>query len=185
MKSSRTGAWYNTKPMKMKKFWILILLAAGGIGFAQWKVTTSADEITGAISCYAISKSVKPLHELDFPYTGVISWIGFGTNNKKEWAYIGFSTAPNLVGGKIGNGYTTYSLRVRWDNNPGTMQFFQKWGSKFLHPLNYTKFIANLRRHKLFLIELHWFGQEDVYFRYSIAGAKQAIDQARAKCKKK
>lgn len=169
----------------MKMFWILMLLAAGSIGFAQWKVTTSVDEITGITSCYAISKSVKPVHKLDFPYTDVTSWIGIGVDPKEEWGYIGYSTAPNLVDGKIGDGYSTYNFRIRWDDNQGTILFIQEWGSKFLHPADDRNFIANLQKHKLFLIELHWFGQGNVYFRYPLAGAKQAIEQARAACKKK
>ncbi len=164
--------------------WLLIALAASGIAFAQWRVSTSVDQISGVKSCYAISPTVKPLQPLGFPYGDLVSWIGVGVKQQDEWGFIGFSQQPNLVNGEIGNGYHTYELRVRWDRTAGGMHVVQDWGSRFLHPVNDRSFIKDAETFKTLVIELKWYGQGSVYFRYPLSGAAKAIRRARAMCRK-
>lgn len=169
----------------MKRLLILValLVVGGNAAFAQWEVSSSIDEISGEKSCYAFSPSFGPTEQMGFPYSDVVSWIGVGINKDSEWAYFGFSTNPNLTGGKIGDGYKAFKIRGRWDDKQVTLDLTQKWGSKFLHVMDDRFFIRNLLTRKLLIIELDWYNEGNVYFKYDLSGAKEAIEKARAMCR--
>ncbi len=150
---------------------------------AQWTTSTSVDEMTGHTSAYAHSPKAKPTERMGFPYSDIQAWLGFGTDGVDEWAYVGFSTAPNLTGTNTQDGYDSFGTRVKWDDNLETVGFTQIWGSSFIHFQDYDGAIAKMISGNTVLVELKWYGEGKVYFRFPLSGSTAAIAKARAACK--
>ncbi|MEQ8227380.1 MAG: hypothetical protein RIA64_04800 [Rhodospirillales bacterium] len=149
----------------------------------QWKYFSSSDEMTGELNAFATSPSTPPTKPLVFPYHDVKGWLGFGCNHKREWAYIGFNIAPNLVDTKAqSGGYSTFSTRIRWDDDVQDVRMEQEWGSRFLQFQNDAAAIARMTKGQSVLLELRWHGSERTYFRFTLGGSAEAIKNARAGC---
>lgn len=149
----------------------------------QWRNTVSRDEMTGEVSAYAISPSASPTRPMAFPYNDVTGFLAFGCNGNSEWAYIGFSEEPNLTNQSIQDGYSSFRMRIKWDDEIETVQMTQPWGSRFLHFRSYAPAIAKMISSNTVLVELDWYGSGKTYFRFSLAGSSNAIARARASCR--
>ncbi len=148
-----------------------------------WGISTSTDEMSGEVSAYAISPYISPTHPMDFPYEDVEAWIGVGCSKANEWAYIGFSTAPNLVNTATQNGYDEISTRIKWDDSIQSVTLYQDWGDKFLRfSFNSADAINKLQTHSTLLLELEWYGEGNVYFNFPLSGALEGIRSIRSKC---
>ncbi|KPK80436.1 MAG: hypothetical protein AMS25_09100 [Gemmatimonas sp. SM23_52] len=166
---------------------LLLLLASSAPGAQgqQWTHFTSKDEMTGEIQAFATSPRTAPTRQLAFPYADVRGWLGFGCDGQDEWAYIGFTEAPNLTNTEPqSGGYSTFTARVRWDNDLQTMRMSQGWGERFLHFQSDATAVAKIAAAQTVLIELKWYGSGDVYFRFSLNGSADAIARAREACRK-
>ena len=150
---------------------------------AQWRITSSTDEMTGKKSVYALSPRVQSTRPMVSPYTGVTGQIGFGCSGQDEWVYVHFSEAPNLVGTETHDGYDIVRTRLRWDDSVVRGQFRQDWGERFLHFRPYDTAIEKIMAAGVLLVELPWYGSGDVYFRFSLAGSSDAISRARGQCR--
>ena len=77
----------------------LLLGVVAASAAAEWRVSTSTDEMTGESSWYTNSSCIGPRKPMAFPYSGVKSSIGYGCKDKggriSEWVYLSFSDAPN------------------------------------------------------------------------------------------
>ena len=161
-----------------------ILLLLENNAFA-WTSHSSKDKMTGEVSAYATSSFIKPLEDMSFPYQGTKSWIGFGCDKTgSEWAYIGFNKRPNLKNSKTRDGYNLVTERVKWDDTVISTQFIQSWGAKSLHFYDAPKAIQNISVRSSMLLELHWYGEKEVYFQHSLEGSSKAIEDARSICRK-
>jgi hypothetical protein len=60
----------------------------------------------------------------------------------------------------------------------------QEWGDRFLNFRSGGKAISNMLRANEALVELEWYRAGDIYFRFALDGAAQAIESAREKCQK-
>lgn len=149
----------------------------------QWRVSSSADQMTGERSVYASSRRVSPTASMGFPYNDAEAWLGFGCNGRSEWAYVGFSDQPNLIGTDTESGYDTFITRVKWDNNVRNTGFLQTWGESFIHFRNDGRAIANMIASSTVRVELSWYGEGQVYFDFSLDGSSAAIGQARGSCR--
>jgi len=162
----------------------LLLLVASSpppIQEQKWTHFTSRDEMTGEVSAYATSPRTAPTRRMDFPYADVRGWLAFGSNGKSEWAYIGFTEAPNLTNtSPQSGGYSTFSARVRWDDEMQYMRMTQEWGSRFLNFQSDKEAIEKMIAANTVLVELRWYGSESVYFQFSLNGSASAIANARA-----
>ena len=167
---------------------MVLLVACGGCSEITgilnpgWRVTTSVDEMTGARSAYATSPRVGPTERMDFPYGDTEAWMGFGCDRSSEWAYIGFSVAPNLVNDETQDGYSTSESRVRWDDRIEMTGFSQPWGETVLHFRLDAPAIANMQAANTALIEVAWYGQGTVLFEFSLRGSSAAIAEAGGTC---
>src|SRR5512138_2374109 len=75
----------------------------------QWDHRISRDEMTGVIEGYASSPSREPRRSLGFPYQEVRAWLGVGCDADSEWAYVGFTAAPNITDAEArSGGYSTF-----------------------------------------------------------------------------
>lgn len=150
---------------------------------ANWRVSSSTDEMTGETQNYAISDAVSTTRPMGFPYKDTKSWIGVGCDGKSEWVFIGFNKAPNISGDKNQNGWSLINTRFKWDNNIQNVNLSQTWGAKFIHFRgNDAPVIRKIQSSKKGLLELNWHGEGSVYFPYSFSGSSKAISTIRQKC---
>ena len=150
-----------------------------------WSISTSTDEMSGKVSVYTLSPDISPTHPMGSPYDDVVAWIGVSCSNTDEWAYIGFSTAPNLINTDTQDGYDRISTRIKWDDSIQNVTLLQTWGDRFLSfSLNNADVINNLQTHSTLLLELEWYGEGNVYFNFPLAGASEGIRSIRSKCSK-
>ena len=148
---------------------------------AQWDVTTSKDEMTGEISSYCSSPITAPTKIMSFPYGDTKGWLGIGCDGESEWVYAGFTNAPNLQDTEIGDGYNKIKTRIKFDDEVQDVYMSQKWNSKFIHFYD-VGVIDKIMKANTILLELDWYGEGNVYFRFSGAGSTKAINQIRASC---
>jgi hypothetical protein len=171
----------------MRTLSILVLtIALPTAGSAQWTNTVSRDEMTNEQVVFALSPHVTPSRQMDLPYADTEAWVGFMCDGKNEWVYLGFSNTPNLVDTETGDGFNYFSTRVKWGEEVKTARFSQKWGSSLINfsdGRDALKRLTSARADSL-LLELDWYGNGTVYFRFPLEGASDAIAQARASCKK-
>lgn len=149
----------------------------------QWHSFESEDEMTGDAASYASSPRTTSNRPLDFPYQGTESWLGFGCDGAKEWAYVGFSNAPNLNNTETKNGYNLITTRVKWDESVVRETLTQKWGDPFLSFRNDSQVIRRVIGSNTVLIELDWHAQNrTALFPYTLLGSSDAITEARQRC---
>lgn len=146
---------------------------------AQWSNTESKDEMTGDHSCYAMSAMVGPTEPMDFPYKDVKAWMGVGSDGEWEWIFLGFSEAPNLTDDVTEDGFNRIDTRIKWDDTVETVTLTQQWGAKFLRFRNVKGLLPKIEASSSVLLELNWYGQGRVYFRFSLSGSTAAIDKMR------
>lgn len=148
----------------------------------SWRNTTSRDEMTGEQSVYAVSPRVTSNTAMEFPYQNTQAWLAVGCDSDSEWAYFGFTNAPNLNNTDTEDGYNIVRTRVRWDNAVETTTFTQRWGDSFLHFRKGDSAIANIAAANSVMLELNWHGQRPVYFEVTLNGSSGAITAMREQC---
>ena len=150
---------------------------------SEWSVMSLVDKMTNAQQWYAVSPTVSSMDPMRFPEADTNAWLAIACDKDSEWTYIGFSTSPNLNDTSTHDGYDTIDTRIKWDDHIRPVELIQKWGSRFLHFGGDDKAMINrIIHHKSALLELSWYEQGDVYFKFSLVGAEQATDSIRAKC---
>jgi hypothetical protein len=170
----------------MRAAWGVVLIAVcPNLIAAQWTTSVEKDEMTNERMYYATSASRSPSPAMDFPYSDTRAWLGFGCKGESEWVFIGFSNQPNLVNTETGDGYNSFEARVKWDDQVETMRFSQKWGASFIHFSDDAAAVAKITEATSVLLELDWYSNGHVYFRFSLRGASAAIAKARASCASK
>ena len=149
--------------------------------FAQWKVTQEREMPMRANSC-CTSKDASPTERMDFPYSDVKGWLGVGCDGNSEWAYVGFTTAPNLQNTTTEDGYNRISTRIKFDDEVEQITMTQDWSSKFIHFRNDSDIIEKFMTANTILLEMNWYGEGKSYFRFSGSGSTRAITQIRQSC---
>ena len=138
----------------------------------KWTVSDSIDEISGDISVYAISYEVSPTRKMKFPYHEVEAWLGVGCNNKGEkWAYVGFTDINSPA----------KTLRARWDNMQTTHNIsVSDTDNVHFHDDARAAYLMN--KSSNLAIGIDWYGEGEVFFKWNLAGAPEAIDSALTRC---
>ncbi len=148
----------------------------------QWRSFTSKDEMTGAASTFAVSPNVEPNQRMTFPYGDVEAWLGVGCDGSSEWAYVGFSSAPNLSDDETESGYNVVRTRIRWDEHVTQVELTQKWGASFLHFVEDESAIMNIAKSNSVMLALQWHGQRESFFEFPLRGSAAALSEARTNC---
>ena len=149
---------------------------------AQWEVTTSKDEMTGEASSYCSSPSTAPTKTMSFPYGDTKGWLGIGCDGESEWVYAGFTNEPNLQDTEIGDGYNSILTRIKFDDDIEEVHLIQTWNSKFLHFSDDKDIIDRIMEANTILLEVKWYGEGSVYFRFDGGGAASAITEIKESC---
>jgi hypothetical protein len=139
---------------------------------SDWSAWSSKDEMSGNIAGYASSKKFPSSNTMDFPYSNTKAFLGVGFSSNSEWAYVGFTNAPNLTGSNTKSDYDEIRTRIKFDNQLEYITLTQDWGSKFLHFENDKDIISRLKKANTILLELKWHGEGSVYFKFSLKGYK-------------
>jgi len=139
--------------------------------------------MTGKTQAFAFSESVPPTRAMGFPYSDVKGWVGVGCDGSSEWAYFGFTTAPNLSGDETKDGYNLINTRIKWGDAVQNTRLTQDWGAKFIHFSNKAAAIAKIAGSSSLLLELNWHGEGRVNFDFPLKGSAAAIQEMREKCK--
>ena len=163
---------------------ICIGLFIGSTAHASWRYAgKNEDVMTNEFSAHAHSINTKPLKLMSFPYQNVVSWMGYGCSKDSEWAYIGFSGAPNLNDTETEDGYNSIVTRIKWGNDEvNKIRLTQDWGEKFIHFVDDESSIRNIMNNSSVLLELNWHGQGNVHFKFSLDGSTKAINSAQKAC---
>jgi hypothetical protein len=149
----------------------------------SWSVGTIRDEMTNKLSAYAMSDSVDPTKPMGFPYSDVSARLGVGCDGSSKWAYIGFSSAPNLSNDETEDGYNRLKTRIKWNERVKDIYFTQKWGAKSLHFEAGEAAINSISTSNTVMIEIPWHGEGLVRFNFPLNGSTAAITDMKSKCK--
>lgn len=173
-----------------------ILLAPGTV-VAEWSTSISRDEMTGKVQAFATSDWVSPTKPMRFPYNDVRGIMGVGCKESdlsgtrsdgttwthtSYWAYFKFTDAPNLTNVDVGDGYSTFRTRVRWDDEIETVEMRQTWGAPSIQFRSSTSAIEKISASSSVLLELQWHGSGKVYFEFPLNGSAKALAEAKQAC---
>jgi hypothetical protein len=168
--SANTGSGTKSKPAAVKA------------PDPTWENTRSKDEMTGKRSSYAASPTVASKAPMAFPYQGTKAWLGVGCDKDSEWAYIGFTEAPNLNNTETEDGYNVIRTRFKWNETVETVTLKQKWGAEFIHFQNERSVISRIASTSVAVLELDWHGQRPVHFEFPLRGSSAALSKMRSEC---
>lgn len=169
---------------------MLMTLTTPGFASATWEHSVSEDIMTGEKTCYAMSPLTPSVKPFSSPYTGTEAWLGVMARGDGTWAFVGFSTAPNIRMSEARDGHSVFDTRVRWGDTLENYRMIQEWGSNFIIFLlsrddpyrdDYDA-IEKIYQSEYVLLELDWYGQGLVHFRFPMGGAKEAIDAMYEAC---
>jgi len=162
-------------------FTLVILLSFTMVSSAEWTIFNSKDEMTGDESWYARSPYVEPTEKMSFPYHNISASLTVGYDGESEWAYIVFNEAPNILDTELGDGYEIIETRIKWDDEVEKVKFTKEWSSKFIHFLYSDENIKKIKSHNTVLLELKWYNEGEVYFKFSLDGSSDAINKIHEK----
>jgi hypothetical protein len=177
MNITRKGGDIVKKKLIIFLMLIVFVLSITVYAADQWDTSVSKNEMTGTETWYASSPVVAPKEKMDFPYSNVKAWLGIGYDGKNEWVYVGFNEAPNLNDTSTKDGYNLVSTRIKWDDKIKDIQLTQEWGSKFIHFKDDEAVVSKIAKSNTVLLELNWYGEGKVYFRFPLDGSSAAIDK--------
>ncbi len=148
-----------------------------------WKLSTTIDEMTGAVLHSARSPLTAPTRKMEYPYSNVLSHIVVGCKEGKEWVYIYFNAEPNLTNTKIVNEKELLFPRFNFGKGVEEKRATHEPGSKVIQ-LEFDKYIIEkITQLDAFKIQLDWYGQQPPTFNYSLNGSSKAINDLRRRCR--
>lgn len=160
---------------------VLLLSTFSIVSASEWHTSSSKDEMSGDESWYAHSPRTTSNNPMGFPYDGTKAWLGVGTDGNSEWAYIGFTTEPNINNTETKDGYSAFTTRVKWNDDVSRMDFTQEWGSRFVHFVEDENAISKMIQNNKVLLEIDWYGEGNIYFEFTLDGSADAIKKIREK----
>ena len=139
---------------------------------SAWDTTNFVDEFGDTTGVGATSDIVGPSRAMTFPYSDITSRLLVNCNR----AWMRFSETPNLTGGDIADGYTTYDVSVRVDGgSTASWRVTQSWGDNDLIFENSSQAISALSGGETLAVALHWYGQNSAVFSWQLTGSSAAI----------
>ena len=151
----------------------------------KWTTSTSVDPISGGKHSFTTSPSVRPTEIMDFPYNNNIeAYLDIGCDGKKEWVCVVLSEKPILTDFRTEDGYERGRVRIRWDDAFENVFLQQRWGDNVLMFEEAGPAIKKIVSSSSALLEVPWYGQGSVYFRFPLNGSSTALAGIRSQCSK-
>jgi len=150
--------------------------------YSDWTASQSKDEMTGNETFYIFTDWASPKYPMSFPYAQTKSIIGIGCSKYGIVSYFNFTSKPNITKAETKDGFNEIITRIKFDNTLEDIKLTQKWGSKSLSVYNEKAFIKSLENTNEVLLELNWYGNSSVYFKYYTDESSQAIKSLKSKC---
>ena len=146
----------------------------------KWRTQIHIDEMTNEKYALAISPDSYPTRRLGFPYKDLHSNLIVKCTRDGVGVVFLFSSQPNINSKGISSGYYYFSSRLKWDHLITDISLEQKWGSEYLSLASYNsesdlEISDKIRSSKSAMLELDWYGEGLVRFKYSLNGADEAI----------
>ena len=141
----------------------------------------------------ATSEWVRPLSPMGFPYDHVAARIVFQcyTGSPRELTYIDFNGRTNfrhIEAGKFGT-MQVWS-RIRWNREKARLVLWTLGSDgSYIRPydglfgIDIERLTDGVLRYGQFLLEIGWYAEGVVHFKWSLTGSARAIQNARAKCR--
>lgn len=142
--------------------WYVYSFAAEMDGHTVWNATTGKSEAYGQVS---------------WPVSNATGSIVVGDDEGSMFVVLSFSMPPNLVGGQIHHGFTTYKLAISFDGNVKTLTVNQTFGASNLYAKYPTWFIRNMKKSEIVTVRLPWYSQDALYFKFQVSGLGDALDK--------
>lgn len=141
----------------------------------SWETLTFTDEWGEPAGKGAGSRWVMPARELSFPYGRARARLMV---QDCDTTYIRFTESPNLVGGDISDGYTTYPVRARWGGGDVfRASARQKWGGKDL-VLTSAITVGMIADNESLSVATDWYGESSTVWRFALDGSRRALMEA-------
>ena len=150
--------------------------------YTDWIPNQNKNEMTGVENFYIFTNWASAKYPMSFPYNKTESLIGIACNKNSFWAYFNFTKAPNITNDETKDGYNKIITRIKFDDNLENIGLTQDWGSKSLFIENVNAFLKSIENTNEITLELSWYGNSSVYFRYFTEEALQAIKSLKYKC---
>lgn len=150
--------------------------------YGQWTTSETTDEMEGTTSYFAISPDVKPTRQMSFPYGNITSNLVIACKEASTYAYFYFSDSPNLTDDETEDGYNLVRTRLKVDEVIENISLTQTWGANSLFLLNDELYIQKAKEASELLLELNWYGNGKVYFRYDLSGSAKKISEVENSC---
>lgn len=163
---------------------LVLFVSVTVLAEVKWTIRSDKDEMTEEITWLALSPAVTSLKKMTFPYQGVTAKLVVCNNGEKEWTYFIFSHTPNILMTNIANireGYEIIQTRIKWDESLENIDLIQNWGSSALHFRDGAAAIKKIASCDSVLLELNWFGDGKVHFRFPLEGSLVALKTIREK----
>lgn len=142
-----------------------------------WYVHSFSSEMDGRKIWNATTDDAYAYGQLSWPVKGTKAYVTVGKDRGSLFVLFVFSTAPNLVGGVIENGYTVHRLPISFDGEMDSLTVTQKWGSPNLYAKYPGWLIKKMKEAKEIKIKLPWYHQSQMYFRFGVSGLAEALKQ--------
>ncbi len=150
---------------------------------AQWAIDETSDEMTGENSIVMDGAKTAPTSPMKFPYQDTKAQVVYICDANRESISFWFTGPVNLSGGKYkGESLKYMTTRIKWNDMiiPTEIAFAPDGqGVYFVHPKDALRHALNSSS---VLVELDWWNNGNVYFRFSLKGLSEAVKKARKKC---
>jgi len=154
----------------------------GGIAMKfkrKWRVRVTESIMTGKKIWEVYSPFVKPIESLRFPYDDTKAQITVRFDGDIELVAIKFSDSCNVTGTTINKHDRLVTAAIRWDNKIEEFSLVQTRLSPYLVFLSASKVIDRLCTSQLMIIELDWYFDGPVHFKFDLTGVADLIWRAK------
>ncbi len=159
----------------------LLLFPQTGMSQWSWKTHQSFDVMTGSKTVFAVSPLGSVLKQTDPRYKTMNVFISVGKPCYSKFlvANISFSNPVPLFDSEYMDRKRVVRARTRWGNMNVSTNFFQRHKrSGVFNPLQLDSFIWNIKEFQEVLVGMETYRGEQIYFRISLRGSTQAIQDA-------
>ena len=145
---------------------------------AGWTTHVTKNPMDDQIQAFATSSTVGAVSGAGASIPNLKANLGVGCDAASRWAYLNFSRTISVIDTeKDRYGFDLITGRVRWDDaEPVDFKAQRKLGGDSMQFPN--AFIYRMKLHQEARIEIDWYGEGRVVFRFDLIGADAAIEEA-------